>query len=130
MSAPPRLEPFERDGVRIAPALAGAALVVAMSGTVEMRDPGAALNPYWDEVDDLAVRLGVARVEVDMSAVSYMNSSGLTTLVRWITKVRDRAGGNGYRMTFLFDEGVTWQRTNVPVLAKLAPDSVALGKAP
>lgn len=130
MSEQQHFESFLGDGVQIVPLLSEGVLRVTMSGSVEMRDPGAALNPFWEALDERASRLGVERVEVDMSGVSYMNSSGILTLVRWITRVRDRVGAPGYRMTFHFDENVTWQRTNVPILAKLAPGSVSLEKIP
>lgn len=130
MSDDPGFSPFSGDGVQIVPVLSEGVLRITMSGSVEMRDPGAALNPFWEDVDARAFRMGIERIEVDMSGVSFMNSSGLLTLVRWITRVRDRVGGAGYRMTFHFDENVTWQRTNVPILARLAPDSVSLERIP
>jgi hypothetical protein len=50
-----------------------------------------------------------------------MNSSGILTLVRWITKLKINPG---YRLVFRYDRNVTWQRSSIPTLAKLAPNVV------
>ena len=55
-----------------------------------------------------------------------MNSSGILTLVRWVMRLIASTGAAPYKVVFRYDPNVTWQRTNVPVLARLAPESVTL----
>mgnify|MGYP000925249232 FL=1 len=126
MSAGLDLAPVPEDGVRIDAELREGGLRITMTGAVEMRDPGAVLNPFWESVDASVSRLGIARTEVDLSGVSFMNSSGLMTLVRWITRPHEAGENAGCRVTLRYDEGVTWQRTNVPILARPSPAFVAL----
>jgi hypothetical protein len=52
--------------------------------------------------------------------LNFMNSSGILTMVRWITKAKDKA----YQLILQYDRNVTWQRTSIPTLAKLAPGVV------
>lgn len=115
--------PLTAEGVTIMPRLEKGVLHVAMSGAVEMRDPGVVLNPYWNGIDEEVLRRGIQRVEVDMRDLNFMNSSGILTLVRWVTRVKGHAG-RAYRIDLQFDRNVTWQRTSVPTLAKLAPEIV------
>ena len=61
---------------------------------------------------------------VDLTQVSFMNSSGILTLVRWITKAKAHGAGTGYKIVLRYDRNVTWQRTSIPTLAKLAPNVV------
>jgi hypothetical protein len=64
------------------------------------------------------------RVEVDLRDLNFMNSSGILTLVRWITKAKTHAPFDAYKLVLRYDRNVTWQRSCVPTLAKLAPNVV------
>jgi hypothetical protein len=119
------LQPLSVDGLEILPSRTGDVLHLAMSGSIEMREPEGVLTPFWTALDAEAERSGVTRVEVDLRRVGFMNSSGIMTLVRWLMALKDRPSG-GYRVLFRYDSNVTWQRTNLPVLAKLATDTVTI----
>jgi hypothetical protein len=124
MSAPtPFGPPLTAEGVSVVPRLENNTLHIAMSGAVEMRDPGVVLNPYWNGIDDEVRRRAIPRVVLDMRDLNFMNSSGILTLVRWVTRVKSH-GNKPYRIELHFDRNVTWQRTSVPTLAKLAPEIV------
>lgn len=114
--------PLTVDTLSIVPRLDGDTLRIAMSGAVEMRDPGHALNPYWTLIDEEARRLGLKTVELDVRDLNFMNSSGILTLVRWIT--RCKSAGDCYRLVLRYDRNVTWQRASIPTLAKLASSVV------
>ena len=120
MSANPAFAPLYAEGLNIVPALGEGVLRIKMSGAVEMRDPGDLLTPYWNGIDAKARQLALRRIEVDLRDLSFMNSSGILTLVRWITRAKDKA----YQLVLQYDRNVTWQRTSIPTLAKLAPDVV------
>jgi len=117
------LQTLSADGLQVVPTISGDAVRIKMTGAVEMRDPGEVLTPFWNEVDDEARRLAVKRVEVDVRDLNFMNSSGILTLVRWITKAKSHAP-HAYQIALQYDRNVTWQRTSIPTLAKLAPSLV------
>jgi len=116
--------PLSADGLSITPQMSGDVLRVKMTGAVEMRDPGELLNPYWTGLDDAVRAKSLKRVEVDLRDVNFMNSSGILTLVRWITKAKTHAPDQAYKLVLQYDRNVTWQRTSIPTLAKLAPQIV------
>lgn len=116
--------PLSAEGLSITPQVAGDVLRVKMTGAVEMRDPGELLNPYWTGLDEAARAKNLKRVEVDLRDVNFMNSSGILTLVRWITKAKTHAPDDAYTLVLQYDRNVTWQRTSIPTLAKLAPKIV------
>jgi hypothetical protein len=113
--------PLTTDSLSIVPVEADGVLRIAFSGAVDMRDPGGVLTPYWTALDAAVRRRGLQRVEVDMRYLSFMNSSGILTLVRWIVRAKEHAA---YVLALLYDRNVTWQRTSIPTLAKLAPHVV------
>ena len=110
--------PLDAEDVQVSVRLDGAVLHLAMSGSVETRDPGGVLDPYWHTLDDTLRREGVPHVELDISALDFMNSSGILTLVRWVMKV---AAQPAYQILIRYDDEVAWQQTSLPVLVRLAP---------
>lgn len=118
------LNTLKADTLTVTPMMDGGILRLVMSGAVEMRDPGGVLNPYWTRVDDMARAQQMKRVEVDLRDLNFMNSSGILTLVRWITKAKTHALEESYQLVLQYDRNVTWQRTSIPTLAKLAPNVV------
>ncbi|HJW94682.1 MAG TPA: hypothetical protein VJ901_13770 [Thermoanaerobaculia bacterium] len=115
------LTPFSMEGLSIVPAVHDTKMRLTVSGAVEMRDPGELLNPFWTRIDQEARDRHLQAVEVDLRDLTFMNSSGILTLVRWITKLKV---SNAYRLVFQYDRNVTWQRSSIPTLAKLAPNVV------
>lgn len=115
------LAPLNAEGVQIVPAMSDGLMKIRMSGAIEMRDPGVLLNPFWNNIDEELRRRAIRRVEVDLRDLNFMNSSGILTLVRWITKARSHPRESGYTLVLQYDRNVTWQRTSIPTLAKLAP---------
>lgn len=115
------LSPLNAEGLQVVPTVGDDAMRVKMSGAIEMRDPGELLNPFWNGIDDETRRRSLKRVEVDMRDLSFMNSSGILTLVRWITKAKTHGPDSAYKLVLQYDRNVTWQRTSIPTLAKLAP---------
>src|SRR5436305_10785933 len=118
------LSPFNVEGLAIVPRLEDDVLRVKVAGTIEMREPGEVLNPYWTMLDEEARRRRVTRIEVDLRDLNFMNSSGILTLVRWITRAKANPPDTRYTLVLQYDRNVTWQRTSVPTLAKLAPNVV------
>jgi hypothetical protein len=106
------------DGVTINARLENDVLRIVMGGSLESRDPRASFDPYWTALDDAIRRERVARVVLDIRGLEYMNSSGILTLARWLMKVTSHAA---YQVVIEHDPDLTWQHSNVPVLAKLAP---------
>ena len=119
-----QLVPFNAEGLSIVPRVDNGVLRVKVAGAVEMREPGEVLNPYWNALDEEVRRDGIRRVEVDQRDLNFMNSSGSLTLVRWITRAKGHPSDSAYKLILQYDRNVTWQRTSIPTLAKLAPNVV------
>jgi len=122
MSTREPINPLKSEGLYVIPEVGQDGVMrVVMSGAVEMREPGDVLNAYWTSIDEQARERSLKRVELDVRDLNFMNSSGILTLVRWITKLKD---GQAYQLVLQYDRNVTWQRTSIPTLAKLAPAAV------
>jgi hypothetical protein len=86
-----------------------------------MRDPAAALSGFTRAVHDSAVGDGVKELKVDLTALSFVNSSGIRLFVDWATWLKATATPP-YVLRFVTDRRITWQRTSFKVLATMFGD--------
>ncbi|MBK7860741.1 MAG: STAS domain-containing protein [Archangiaceae bacterium] len=101
----------------------GEKLVLAMSGSADMRD-SSGLAELLLKHDAEARRLGLKQVDVDVRTVEFMNSSALNAFVRWFADMKRR--GQAYRVRFLSDPSKRWQRGSLSALASFAADTVTV----
>lgn len=85
---------------------------VIWAGTSEAREPATYLLPYLDE---LVNELHGALVEVDFSAMDYMNSATIAPIVRFL-RALDR---HATKVRVLYDPTRTFQRTTFSAIKAL-----------
>jgi hypothetical protein len=82
------------------------------------------LGAYLQQVHAEAQRLGVAEVTCDFRKLSFMNSSCFKAFVVWIDTVKNAA--QSYRIRFLTDPEMHWQRRSLEALRRLATTVVTV----
>jgi hypothetical protein len=103
--------------------LASGALVVVLLGNADMKALHA-LQIYTRQLHEEAVRVACRRVDVDIRALYFMNSSCLKALVVWIAAVRDLPAEKRYAIHFLSNSHLAWQRRSLTSLQSFAADIV------
>lgn len=98
-------------------------LAVAFVGT---GDVGAIepLGEYLKRVHAEATRLAVSEVSCDFRRLSFMNSSCFKAFVVWIDTVKNAA--QPYKIRFLTDPAMHWQRRSLEALRRLAMNVVSV----
>ena len=116
------LAPADATSFGCVPRLEAGKLVVAFNGT---GDVGAItlLGQYLPRVHAEAVRLSVSEVTCDFRKLSFMNSSCFKAFVTWIDGVKS---ATTYRIRFLTDPEMRWQRRSLEALRRLASDVVTV----
>jgi hypothetical protein len=94
---------------------------LVMKGSITMRDPAASLSGFTRAVHDSAVGDGVKELKVDLSELSFVNSSGIRLFVDWATWLKG-AATPPYVLRFITDRRITWQRTSFKVLTTMFGD--------
>ena len=87
-----------------------------------------AQNEFRRMLQDLHAQIVAARVasfEVNVEALSFVNSSAIRAFVDWIS----RAAHAGYTLAFKTSPSVTWHRLSFSVLKSLAPGTVQIVEA-
>lgn len=82
----------------------------------------AELKRYLVEVHDRTVNDGCRLMTVDMRGLQFVDSSAIRLFVDWIS----RATEAGYKIVFLVDSAMTWQRLSFSVLKSMAPATIEI----
>jgi hypothetical protein len=118
-----RVEGVEIDASPSEPGEGGATRKIAFRGRITSRQPDAQIQPFLRKIHDAAKAAQLSRVDVDVTELSFVNSSGIRLFVDWAMWAAEHKPG-GYRLRFLTKEGVTWQRMTLAALTSIAPGVV------
>ncbi|HET9959629.1 MAG TPA: hypothetical protein VFQ61_34290 [Polyangiaceae bacterium] len=99
-----------------------------LSGTIAARDPTEGLAPFFRNVHKAVVDGRLGQFKVDVSGLTFVNSSAIRLFVDWVTWVKNDVSSQ-YKLVFVTDSRVTWQKTSLPVLKSLAPSIVIIEAA-
>lgn len=121
-----QLEPVTGADFSCSASLEGDQLSVLFVGTGDV----AAIEPlgaYLKQVHAEATRLSLSEVSCDFRKLTFMNSSCFKAFVVWIDTVKNAAAP--YRIRFLTDPGMHWQRRSLEALRRLAMNVVTVDGA-
>jgi hypothetical protein len=117
------LEAINTPGLSCTPSLDDAKLTVAFTGTGDVAAIEL-LGDYLKRLHSEAERLLISEVTCDFRQLSFMNSSCFKAFVVWIDTVKNAA--RSYRIRFLTDPEMHWQRRSLEALRRLAADVVSV----
>jgi len=99
---------------------------LVMSGSVLDMDPGAILMPHIRDLHERILRQGIRTFDIDVRALSFVNSSGIRVFIDWLGLIR--RGNSAYTLRVVMDPAVTWQRLTFGALESVARGVVVLDK--
>jgi hypothetical protein len=102
---------------------------IKFAGTITSRDPALDLAPFLKNVHSAIVADGLKEVSIDVSALTFVNSSAIRLFVDWATWAKKEPEPNRYLLKFLTDHLITWQKTSFMALKSLAPSVVSVEHA-
>jgi hypothetical protein len=104
--------------------LDGGRISLRLAGTADMRST-TALHLFLTKLHMEAQRIDASQVQVDLRHLEFMNSSCFKEFVTWISDVRESAGSS-YRIEFLSNPEILWQRRSLHALCGFADDLVTV----
>lgn len=99
---------------------------LVMSGSVLDMDPGKLLMPHIRDLHDRILRQSVRTFNVDVRALSFVNSSGIRVFIDWLGLIQ--RSKSAYTLRVVMDPAVTWQRLTFGALESVARGLVVLDK--
>jgi hypothetical protein len=113
------------DDVKIVAERSAETLTVIMTGTADLRVQDQ-LSEFLVTIDKLCTEAGVAEVTVDVQKLEFMNSACFKAFVSWIGRLQDREEAHQYRIRFLSDPRMLWQRRSLHALSCFAADLISI----
>lgn len=89
------------------------------TGTLDGNESTSQLQPHFLALHDKLIASGTKRVKLDVTAVDYMNSSGVKCFMTWFLKA-ERAKAP-YPIEIVFDPQRTWQYVAFTTMGRIAP---------
>jgi hypothetical protein len=111
------------DGFQAVATLEEPRLSIAFSGSGDM-NAIELLAGYLKQVHEQALRLSIQQVRCDFRRLGFMNSSCFKSFVVWIDTVKNAP--IAYKISFLTDPNLHWQRRSLEALRRLAVDVVSI----
>lgn len=97
---------------------------VSFVGDIDMQDPGVILDPLFDKIHQGCLSKGITQVKLDFTQLTFLNSSGIKSIAKWIMKLVDLPEGKKYTIAIVHNKDITWQVTSLPTLTFLVPGAV------
>jgi hypothetical protein len=100
-------------------------LTIALDGTADLRVQDR-LDDFLEEVDRCARASKAPEVAVDFRKLEFMNSSCFKAFVSWIGRLQELDAGEQYRIRFVSDQRMLWQRRSLHALSCFAADLISI----
>ena len=98
---------------------------LTLSGTISTREPDKSLGLFFKEIHDAVLADVVTEFTIDVCALSFVNSSGIRLFIDWASRVAKQSG-HRYRLRFVRNNAVTWQRVSFAVIRNIAGDEIII----
>jgi anti-anti-sigma factor len=105
--------------------LAGDVITTRFKGTADV-EAQPDLQHYITAIHTESQRLKVTKVVVDFRELEFMNSSSFKIFVAWLAKVQDLPAADQYKISFLSNPNMHWQRRSLAALSCFAVDLVSI----
>jgi hypothetical protein len=115
-----QLTPLAAEGFSVVPRVEKESISVALSGAAQL-NAHLVLGPYLTALHKECLRGNVTQVRVDLTQLNFMNSSCLKHFVTWVANVKD---AGSYRIIFVTNTALRWQRACLAALRGFAPDHI------
>lgn len=117
--------PVHEGDLRIEATPQGSAIAVKFAGTADMRAQKP-LDSVLPALHAEITRLGVGEVIVDFFSLEFMNSSCFKSFLTWVGTVQALAPERQYRLRFLSNASVHWQRRSLQALRCFATELIKI----
>lgn len=102
------------------------AIQVVIDGYIDIPHASEILLPYFLEIHNKVVESKMKLVEVDLTRLSFMNSSAIGSMVQWFSKIPRLSDDEKYKMKILYTKNEVWQLMGLKALKKLLSDQLEL----
>ena len=120
------IEPITQGKVSIEVKDTAAGVAVIIVGDIDMQDPSVLLDPLFEKIHAGCIEHGFKTVEANVKQLTFLNSSGIKAIAKWIMKLMSVPADKKYQIKILQNKDITWQTTSLQTLTFLVPSGVVI----
>lgn len=120
------IEPIKQGKVSIETVDCPAGIRVSIAGDIDMQDPSVILDPLFEKIHTGSIAAGIKTVEADLRQLTFLNSSGIKAIAKWIMKLPTAPADKKYQIKILQNKAIPWQATSLQTLTFLVPGGVVV----
>ena len=95
------------------------------AGTIEASIAGR-LAALVDQLHAQLQASNATAIAIDLVRLEFMSATGVNVLARWLDAVRALAPAQQYKLRFVTNPALVWQRATVASLQRFAPELVTI----
>jgi len=99
---------------------------ILFTGEIDVQNPEPIFLPFFAEIHDKMMENGTPIVELDFINLSFMNSGGIKTLIKWVTKMLNLPDEEKYKFKIIANSTIAWQEASLQMLSRLAPSFIEI----
>ena len=119
------LVPIAQPGFATETTLEGSVISVRFTGNADMRAISE-LESFLPKLHIEAQKVACSEVVVNFSSLEFMNSSCFKSFVGWISNIQELPGEKQYRIRFMSNAKMHWQKRSLHALRCFAVDLVTI----
>ena len=96
-----------------------------LAGSITAKEPDRSLGTFFRSVHDAALADALKALKVDVRGLTFVNSSAIRLFIDWAIWVSQPKRAS-YKLSFVRNPAITWQRVSFPAIAQLAPEHVTV----
>lgn len=90
-----------------------------LSGQLSMHDPSSVIGSFFTQAHRAAVESSAREMAVDIRSLRFVNSSAIRLFVDWFTRIESLPVESRYRVVFIADTSMSWQRSTLHVFSSM-----------
>jgi hypothetical protein len=118
------IDPVQQDKIKVEVLDNAEGLKVTFVGDIDMEDPSIVLDPLFEKIHQGMVAKKIPFVVADFQGLTFLNSSGIKAVAKWIMKLAMLPPDQKYQIRIAHNKAITWQVTSLPTLTFLVPGAV------
>ena len=101
-------------------------IILKIDGHIEFRNPEETLDPFFENLHNKLLKNNIKKIICNIKDLSFINSSSIKSLITWIMKLNDIDDSKKYKIIFIHNKNVSWQKTSLKNLCFLVPNFVEI----
>ncbi|HOJ63333.1 MAG TPA: hypothetical protein PLE45_02825 [Spirochaetota bacterium] len=95
-------------------------------GEIDMQDPEEIFMPFFENIHNKIIEVGLKEVNLNFENLNFLNSSGIKVLIKWIQKGLFLPEKEKYKFKIYASSKIPWQINSLKLLSMLSPTLIEI----